>query len=137
VLRIWDVLILVFIHPGSRILYLGSNNGIKRGGGQFFFVLPLFCCHKYHTIINNFIFEYIKNLVFSQNNICLFTQRFVIKRSNTWVWDPGSGKKNYPGSRVKKAPDSGSGSATLRGGCSSFFKNLIVTVKACNFVISV
>jgi hypothetical protein len=30
------------------------------------------------------------------------------------AWDPGSGKKPIPDPGVKKAPDSGSGSATLR-----------------------
>jgi hypothetical protein len=33
----------------------------------------------------------------------LFTQKIVAKLSKIWVWDPG----------VKKAPDRGSGSATL------------------------
>jgi hypothetical protein len=33
----------------------------------------------------------------------LFTQQIVTKLSKMWVWDPG----------VKKAPDPGSGSATL------------------------
>ncbi len=39
--------------------------------------------------------------------IVLFTQKFVIKLSKIWIWDPRSGS----GSRVKKAPDPGS--ATL------------------------
>jgi hypothetical protein len=45
----------------------------------------------------------------------LFTQKNVIKLSKIWVWDSGSGKNIFriqnPG--VKKAPDPGSGSATL------------------------
>jgi hypothetical protein len=50
----------------------------------------------------------------------LFTQKIVTKLSKVWVWDPGSEirdpEKTYSGSRiqgVKKAPDPGSGSATL------------------------
>jgi hypothetical protein len=47
----------------------------------------------------------------------LFTQKFVIKLSKIWVWDPGSGIRKKPipdpGPGVKKAPDPGSGSATL------------------------
>jgi hypothetical protein len=31
----------------------------------------------------------------------LFTQKFVIKLSKMWVWDPGSGKKTYSGSRIQ------------------------------------
>jgi hypothetical protein len=36
--------------------------------------------------------------------------------SNIWVWDPGYGKNLFriPDPGVKKAPDPGSGSATLR-----------------------
>ncbi len=57
-----------------------------------------------------------------QRNLELFTQKFVTKLSQRWVWDPGSEirdpEKNLfripdPGPGVKKAPDPGSGSATL------------------------
>ncbi len=46
----------------------------------------------------------------------LFTQKIVIKPSKIWVWDPGSGKNLFriPDPGVKKAPDPGTGSATLR-----------------------
>jgi hypothetical protein len=50
-----------------------------------------------------------------QRIIELFTQKIVSKFSKILVWDPGSGKNLFritdPG--VKKAPDPGSGSATL------------------------
>jgi len=49
--------------------------------------------------------------------IVLFTQKFVIKLSKIWTWDPGSEIRKNPspdsGSRIKKAPDPGSVSATL------------------------
>jgi hypothetical protein len=50
-----------------------------------------------------------------QRIIELFTQKIVTKLSKIWVWDPGSGKKQFriPDPGVKKAPDPGSGSATL------------------------
>jgi hypothetical protein len=57
-----------------------------------------------------------------QRIIELFTQKIVNKLSKIWVWDLGSEirdpEKTYSGSRipdpgVKKAPDPGSGSATL------------------------
>jgi hypothetical protein len=48
-----------------------------------------------------------------QRIIELFTQKIVSKLTNIWVWDPGSGKKPIPDPGVKKAPDLGSGSATL------------------------
>jgi hypothetical protein len=57
-----------------------------------------------------------------QRIIELFTQKIVTKLSKIWVWDPGSEirdpEKTHSGSRipdpgVKKAPDPGSGSATL------------------------
>ncbi len=57
-----------------------------------------------------------------QRFIELFNQKIVSKFSKIWVWDPGSEirdlEKTYPGSwipdpGVKKAPDPGSGSASL------------------------
>jgi hypothetical protein len=45
----------------------------------------------------------------------LFTQKIVTMLSKIWVWDTGSGKNLFriPDPGVKKAPDPGSGSATL------------------------
>jgi hypothetical protein len=48
----------------------------------------------------------------------LFTQKIVTKLSKIRVWDPGSAKKTYSGSRIQGSkrhwiPDPGSGSATL------------------------
>jgi hypothetical protein len=45
----------------------------------------------------------------------LFTQKIVKKLSRIWVWDPGSERNLFriPDPGVKKAPDPGSGSATL------------------------
>jgi hypothetical protein len=50
-----------------------------------------------------------------QRIIVLFTQKIVTKLSKIWIWDPGSGKNLFriPDPGVKKAPDPGSGSATL------------------------
>ncbi len=62
-------------------------------------------------------------------------QKIVIKLSKIWFWDPRSGIRKKPipdpGSRipdpgVKKAPDPGSGSATLVGTLPA---NLIVSTK--------
>jgi hypothetical protein len=52
-----------------------------------------------------------------QRIIELFTQKFVTKLLKIWVWDSGSGKNLFriPDPGVKKAPDPGSGSATLIG----------------------
>jgi hypothetical protein len=48
----------------------------------------------------------------------LFSQKIVTKLSKIWVWDPRSGiRKNLfriPDPGVKKAPDPGSGPATLK-----------------------
>ncbi len=87
----------------------GSNNCTKRRGEKSF-CPTIFCSHKYHKIVNNFIFEQVKN-IFCQNT----KKTFVIKLSNNGfgIRDP---EKPFPGSSVKKAPDPGSGSATLGGG---------------------
>jgi hypothetical protein len=52
---------------------------------------------------------------FFKRIIEVFTQIIVTKLSKIWVWDPGSGKNQFRilDSGVKKAPDPGSGSATL------------------------
>ncbi len=57
-----------------------------------------------------------------QRRIELFTQKFVTNLAKIWVWDPRSGKNLFrisdPGPGVKKAPDPGSGSATLIKTCA-------------------
>jgi hypothetical protein len=58
-----------------------------------------------------------KNWANFQRIIELFTKKIVKKLLKIWSWDPGSGKNLFripdPGSRGQKAPDPGSGSATL------------------------
>jgi hypothetical protein len=51
-----------------------------------------------------------------QRFIELFTKKIVKKLFKIWSWDPGSGKNpsRIPDPGVKKAPDLGSGSATLQ-----------------------
>jgi hypothetical protein len=69
---------------------LGSNScSIKRG--KNFWGPTLFCGHKYHKIVNNFIFEQVKMI---------------------GIRDPEKPIPD-PGSRVKKASDPGSGSVIL------------------------
>jgi hypothetical protein len=69
----------------------------------------------------------------------LFTQKIVIKLSKIWVWDPGSevrdlgsGKNPFwiPDPGVKKAPDPGSGSATLVH-CTSRIQTFIQKLHFC------
>jgi hypothetical protein len=52
-----------------------------------------------------------KNLGQFSKNYRAFTPKIVIKLSKIWVWDPE--KTFFPDPGVKKAPDPGSGSATL------------------------
>jgi hypothetical protein len=104
-LRIRDVYIPdpdIFIHPGSRI----QQQHQKRRGKKF--VVLLFCCsHKYHKIVNNFIFLKRKEIFFSINTIYYntFCPKICIKLLKIWVGDPRSG--------IRKASDPGSASATL------------------------
>jgi hypothetical protein len=58
--------------------------------------------------------------------IKVFTQKIVTELSKIWVWDPGSQirdprsgirKNPIPDPGVKKAPDPGSGTATLHFSC--------------------
>jgi hypothetical protein len=64
-----------------------------------------------------------------QRIIELFTQKIVTKLSKIWVWDPGSEKNLFwiPDTGVKKAPDPGSGSATL---CTVY-----IEMRDCNGVV--
>ncbi len=100
----------------SRISDPGSKNSNKREGLKKIVVIGyLFCSHKFHKIVNYFIFEMLKKKIWTnfQRIIELYTQKIVTKLSKIWVWDPGSriqGSKRHrisdPG--VKKAPDPGS-----------------------------
>ncbi len=73
--------------------------------------------HKFHKIVNYFSFEVLKKKIWAnfQRNIELFTRKIVKKLLKIWSWYPGSGKNLFriPDPGVKKAPDPGSGSATL------------------------
>jgi hypothetical protein len=57
----------------------GSNNSTKRGAGKFF------------------LGEQVKKIFLTKTLgiIVLFTQKFVIKLSKIWFWDPGSGKNLF------------------------------------------
>jgi hypothetical protein len=89
----------------------------QKTGGKKICCHNFLCSHKVHKIANYFSFEVLKKKIRPnfQRIIELFTQKIVTKLSKIWIWDPGSGKNLYrildPG--VKKAPDPGSGSATL------------------------
>jgi hypothetical protein len=65
-----------------------------------------FCSHKFHKIVNYFIFEMLKKKKWGgfQRIIELFTQKFVTNLPKIWVWDPGSGIGKKP------IPDPGPGS---------------------------
>ncbi len=112
--RIWDV------YPGSRILIFthpGSKNRNKREGWKKNFCHTFLWSHKFHKIEHYFSFKVLKKKIWAnfQRIIELFTQKIVTKLSKILVWDPGSGKNIFriPDPGVKKAPDPGSGSATL------------------------
>ncbi len=49
-----------------------------------------FWSHKYHKIVNNFIFEQVKTIFLAKTLriIVLLTQKFFIKLSKIWVWEP-------------------------------------------------
>jgi hypothetical protein len=113
VLKIRDVYprsrILIFTHPGSRILYPGSRiqkqqqyRGMKKN-----FCHTFLCSHKFKKIVYNVSFEVLKKKVWVNfpRIIEFFTQKIVIKLSKVWVWDPGSGirdpEETYSGSRIQ------------------------------------
>ena len=99
-----------------------SKNSNKREGLKKFCCHTFLCSQKFHKTEHYFSFEVLKKKILAnfQRIIELFTQKIVIKLSKIWVWDPGSEiqdpEKPIPDPvsiGVKKAPDPGSGSATL------------------------
>ena len=97
---------------GSRIQKQQQMTGVKN-----FFCQTNFCSHKFHKTEYFFIFDKLNKKIWPNfpRIIEVFTQKIITKPSKIWVWDPGSGKNLFriPDPGVKKAPDPGSGSATL------------------------
>jgi hypothetical protein len=62
-----------------------------------------------------FYFEMLKKKIWAnfQRLIEVFTQKIITKLSKIWIWDPEKDLCRIPDPGVKKAPDPGSGSATL------------------------
>ncbi len=118
VLRIRDVYpgFLPIPDPGSRIKKPQQKRGLKKICCHIFF-----CSNKFHKIVNYFIFEILKKKIWAnfQRIIELFSQKLSLRsqKYGFWTRDPRSGIwKNLfrsPDPGVKKAPDPGSGSATL------------------------
>ena len=115
--------ILIFTHPGSRIPDLGSRipdpkTATKERGEKKLDVKPVYVATKFNKIVNCFSFEVLKKKIWAnfQRIIELFSKKIVKKLFKIWSWDPGSGKNAFriPDPGVKKAPDPGSGSATLQ-----------------------
>ncbi len=125
--------ILIFTHPGSRILDPGSRisdpgskNSNKRERWKKITCHTFLCSQKFHNIVNYFSFEVLKKKIWAnfQRIIELFTKKNVKKLLKIWSWDPGSeirdpgtGKNLFripdPGVKKHRIPDPGSGSATL------------------------
>jgi hypothetical protein len=129
VLRIRDIYpgsrILIFTHPGSRIP--DPKTATKERGEKKLDVKPFYVASNFNKIVNYFSFEVLKKKMWAnfQRIIELFTKKMSKSTSKygLGIRDPRSGirdpEKTHSGSRipdpgVKKAPDPGSGSATLR-----------------------
>ncbi len=102
----------------SRIPDLGSGiqKQEQKWGVKKICCHTFFCSHKFHKIVNYFIFEMPKKKIWAnfQRIIELFTQKIVLNLSKKWVWDPGSGKK----------PITDPGSATLPNTVKPLFNSV-------------
>jgi hypothetical protein len=116
VLRIRDV------YPGSRFLAipnLGSKNGNKRKGWKKICCHNFLCSHKFHKIDNYFSFEMLKKQIWANfqriTGIGLFLPKKLSLSSQKYGFEIRDPEKpiRIPDPGVKKAPDPGSGSATL------------------------
>jgi hypothetical protein len=52
--------ILIFTHYGSRIQKQQQKREVKKN-----LLSNLFCCYKFHKIVNNFIFEMLKKKIWA------------------------------------------------------------------------
>ncbi len=99
------------------------KTAMNRHWWKKFGVIPFLWSHKFQKI-ELFYFWNVeeKNLGQFSKNYRTFYHKIVSKLSKLWVWDPGSGKNLFriPDPGVKKAPDPGSGSATLTGAQVNF-----------------
>ncbi len=86
--------------PGSRISDPGSKNSNKREGWK---KIKLFSVATNFTELNIILFLKCWRKIWAkfQRIIEVFTQKIVTKLSKIWVWDTGSGKKTYYGSRIQ------------------------------------
>jgi hypothetical protein len=109
--------ILIFTHTGSRIS--DPKAATKERGEKKISCHNFLCSHKFHKIVNYVSFEVLKKKKLAQfsKNYRTFYQKNCQKALTIWSWirDPRSGKNLFriPDPGVKKAPDPGSGSATL------------------------
>ena len=98
----------------------GSKNSNKREGWKKIWCHTFLCSHKFHKIVHYFSFEVLKKKIWAnfQRIIELLPKKLSLssQKYGFGIRDP---EKTYSGSRipdlgVKKAPDPGSGSATLK-----------------------
>jgi hypothetical protein len=78
------------------------KTGTKEKGEKKIVVIPFFqffCSHKFHNIVNYFIFEMLKKKIWAN-----------FQKYGFGIRDPRSGKNLFriPNPEVKKAPDTGS-----------------------------
>jgi hypothetical protein len=108
--------------PGFLISDLGSRipdpkTATKERGEKKFVVITFYVATNFTKLQIILVLKCRRKKCWAnfQRIIELFTQKIVNKLSKIRVWDPGSGKTLFriPDPGVKKAPDPGSGSATL------------------------
>ncbi len=121
VLRIRDVYpgsrILIFTHPGSRIP--DPKTATKERGGKKFDVIPFYVATNFTKSYIILVLKCWRKKIWAnfQRIIEFFAQKLSLssQKYGFGIRDPGSGKNLFriPDPGVKKAPDPGSGYATL------------------------
>jgi hypothetical protein len=113
VLRIRDVYpgsrILIFTHPGSRILDPRSRipdpKTATKGRSEKFFLAIYFFCHKFHKIQNYFIFELLKIKIWAklQRIIELLPKKLSLssQKYELGIREPGSRGQKGTGSQIR------------------------------------
>ncbi len=126
------------LHP-SRISDPGYKNSNKREGWKKIWCHTFLCSHKFHKIVHYFSFEVLKKKIWAnfQRIIELFAQKIVIssQKYGFGIRDPEKNLFRIPDPGVKKAPDPGSGSATLECGLIPVFDMISIRIHRLRYLI--
>ncbi len=85
---------LIFIHLGSQV-----QKQHKKRKGKFFYCPTIFCSHKYHKIVKNFMFEQVKEHFFWPKHQTFVIKQIKIIGMRSGIQDPEKNLFRIPGQK--------------------------------------